>query len=75
MRWADLFAARVNKFGEIEMQDESLGRKLVTLDELPEVYHHWNELTSRVFEYAYEVVRRMDCHAPNQPGSSNDVVG
>jgi 8-oxo-dGTP diphosphatase len=67
VRWADLYAARVSSFGEIEMTDESLGRQAVTIAELPEVYHLWNDLTAMVFEHAYEVVKRMDCHSPSQP--------
>ncbi len=67
VRWADLFAARVTSFGEIEMTEESLGRKAVSLEELPQVYHLWNDLTAMVFDHAYEIVKRMDCQTPNQP--------
>lgn len=57
-RWADVFVAKVEKLGEIEMPQESLGRKFVTLDQLPTVYHQWNELTKLVFDYSYEVACR-----------------
>jgi len=60
VRWADCFAARVDTLVEIGMQEESHGRKLVTIDELPEIYHLWNPLTKRVFEHSREVLERQE---------------
>lgn len=57
-RWADCFAARVDQLGEIQMPEESLGRRLVAFEELPAIYHQWNELTEKVFEHSYDIVRR-----------------
>lgn len=58
VRWADCYAANVERLTEIGLQEESRGRKFVTLDELPETYHIWNELTRLVFERSREVVDR-----------------
>lgn len=59
VRWADCFVARVVELGEIGMTEESKGRKLVTLDELPDIYHLWNPLTQRVFEHSRDVLLRQ----------------
>lgn len=59
IRWADCFVARVESLGEIGMKEESNGRQLVTLAELPEIYHNWNELTARVFGHSLEVLNRQ----------------
>ena len=59
VRWADCFAAKVTDIGEIAMKQESHGMKLVTIDELPEVYHLWTPLTEAVFHYSAEVVERL----------------
>ena len=45
VRWADVYVARVLSLGEISMPEESLGRQLVDMDELPNVYYEWTELT------------------------------
>jgi 8-oxo-dGTP diphosphatase len=58
VRWADCFVARVESLCEIGMTEESKGRRLVTLDELPDIYHLWNPLTQRVFEHSREVLDR-----------------
>jgi 8-oxo-dGTP diphosphatase len=58
LRWADVFAARVVELGEIGMAEESFGRRLVTLEELPAIYHLWNDLTEMVFAHSFEVVQR-----------------
>lgn len=60
VRWADCYAARVHELTEITCQEESLGRKLVTVDELPEIYHLWNPLTKMLFELSREVVLRVE---------------
>jgi 8-oxo-dGTP diphosphatase len=59
VRWADCYAARVEELVEIGMAEESKGRKLVTMDELPALYHVWNPLTEMVFKYSREVVERL----------------
>jgi 8-oxo-dGTP diphosphatase len=58
VRWADCFVARVEGLCEIGMTEESRGRQLVTLDELPDIYHLWNPLTQRVFEHSREILER-----------------
>jgi 8-oxo-dGTP diphosphatase len=58
VRWAECYAARVGQLVEIGMTEESKGRKLVTLAELPALYHIWNPLTDMVFQYSREVVER-----------------
>jgi len=58
VRWADCYAARVADLVEIGMQEESLGRQFVTLDELPAIYHLWNPLTEMVFQHSREVLSR-----------------
>jgi 8-oxo-dGTP diphosphatase len=60
IRWADVYAARIGKMVEITMTEESLGRKLVTMEELPGVYHLWTPLTAMVFEHAREIVTRNE---------------
>lgn len=60
VRWADCFAAKVCDLVEITMQDESKGRQLVTMDELPAIYHLWNPLTEMLFKESYEVVCRSE---------------
>ncbi len=60
VRWADCFTARVDRLVEIGMQEESKGRKLCTLEELPAIYHLWNPLTLMVFEHALEIARRVE---------------
>lgn len=59
VRWADCYVARVDRLVEIGKQEESKGRKLVTLDELPAIYHLWNPLTRMVFEHSYEILQRQ----------------
>jgi 8-oxo-dGTP diphosphatase len=59
VRWADCYAARVTNVGEISMKEESLGMRLVTIEELPGIYHLWNPLTEAVFRYSREVVLRL----------------
>lgn len=59
VRWADCYAAEVEELGEIGMPEESKGRQLCTLEELPELYHAWNELTDRVFQHSREILARV----------------
>lgn len=58
VRWADCYVARISKLVDIVMTEESQARKLVTLDELPDIYHLWNPLTKRVFEHSWDVLMR-----------------
>lgn len=58
IRWADVYAASVRELTQISKPEESLDRKFVTIEQLPEDYHLWNELTERVFQYSYEVLVR-----------------
>ncbi|MHB8636506.1 MAG: NUDIX domain-containing protein [Fimbriimonadaceae bacterium] len=60
IRWADCFTARVKSLGEILMPNESRGRRIVAVDELPAMYYLWNDLTVKVFGYAYEVLVRSE---------------
>ncbi len=58
VRWADCYAGHVVELGEIRTKEESRARRFVSPDELPELYHVWNELTKRVFERSREVADR-----------------
>lgn len=58
IRWADCYTGTVSELGEITVQEESKGRKFVTLSELPSLYHLWNDLTAQVFDHASEVSKR-----------------
>lgn len=60
VRWADCYTGNVVELGEITVKEESNGRKLVTLDQLPDLYHLWNELTAQVFQHAHEVCTRAN---------------
>mgnify|MGYP001250032267 CR=1 FL=1 len=58
VRWAAVFVAAVEGLVDIGCPEESLGRQLVGLPELPEVYHQWNPLLESVFNYSLEVLQR-----------------
>ena len=60
VRWADCFTAHVADLIDIQAAAESHGRQLVSVEELPEIYHLWNELTSQVFEHSRKVMRRSE---------------
>ena len=60
VRWADCFTAHVADLIDIQAAAESHGRQLVAVEELPEIYHLWNELTSQVFEHSRKVMRRSE---------------
>lgn len=62
VRWADCYAAKVDDLVDIQVAEESVGRRFMTLDELPEYYHVWNELTDLVFRHSREVVERLNRH-------------
>lgn len=59
-RWADCFAATVADLVDIQVAEESVGRRFMTLVELPEHYHVWNDLTDRVFQHSLEVIERLN---------------
>jgi 8-oxo-dGTP diphosphatase len=62
VRWADVFAARVKELIDIPEGSESVGRMLVDFEDLPGIYHLWNELTEAVFRRSDEVLRRHSRH-------------
>ncbi|CAN5538025.1 hypothetical protein BH11ARM2_BH11ARM2_32590 [soil metagenome] len=61
IRWVDCYTARVESLGEIGMKEESRAVRLCLLEELPEMYHLWNDLTKMVFEHAWEIIERRRC--------------
>lgn len=67
LRWADCFVARILDLGEITMKEESHGRRFVTMDELPSIYHMWNPLTKAVFEHSRDILRRLEEHEETNP--------
>lgn len=58
VRWADVYVSDVLDLVEIGIPEESHGMRLATMDELPAIYHLWNELTERVFLHSREVLAR-----------------
>jgi 8-oxo-dGTP diphosphatase len=58
VRWADCYAGEIEQLVGISIPDESRDRRLVRLEELPDVYHVWNELTERVFVHSKDMVAR-----------------
>lgn len=60
VRWVDCYASRLVALVAISHCEESHGCKLVTLEELPAVYHLWNPLTEMVFQHSREVVKRLE---------------
>ena len=58
VRWADCFTARVVDLQEITAKAESKGRQFVRAEDLPGVYHVWNELFEQVFAHSKEVLER-----------------
>lgn len=59
VRWADVFVAEVDSLCEIGCPEESLGRKFVSMDTLPEVYYSWNPLVEAVFNFSHDVLERL----------------
>ncbi len=58
VRWADVYTAMVKELVDIPEEFESMGRQLSDLCDLPQIYHLWNPLTEKVFEYSGIVLRR-----------------
>lgn len=58
VRWADVYVADVIDLGEITHDMESLGRQFVCRDQLPDIYHLWNELTAAVFDHSFNIMSR-----------------
>lgn len=65
VRWADVFAARVDELVELPKEFESVDRRFYELGDVPPIYHLWNELTEAVFIHSREELRRhslmLDC--------------
>lgn len=57
-RWAEVYVGEIAELVEIPEKSESSGRRLVSRDELPTVYHDWSELFEKMFDYSYEVLQR-----------------
>lgn len=60
VRWADCYTARVLDLTEIQLVEESSGREFMRMEQLPDKYHVWNELTEQVFRYSLEVLKRSE---------------
>lgn len=58
-RWADCYAAVVQDLTEIHAVAESRERRFVRLEELQDIYHWWNELSSKVFQHSRDVIARL----------------
>lgn len=58
VRWADCYTARVVDLVEIQIAEESTGRRFMKLEDLPAEYHLWNDLTEQVFRHSLEVLQR-----------------
>lgn len=58
VRWADCYTGGIEKLVEIQVVAESKGRKLLSIDDLPPIYHLWNPLTELVFRHAEEIQAR-----------------
>jgi 8-oxo-dGTP diphosphatase len=58
VRWADVFTARVAGLVEIAAGSESLGRRLVRIEDVPQTYHMWGPLLAEVCGQAREVILR-----------------
>lgn len=58
VRWADCYTASVVDLVDIQIVEESTGRRFMKMEELPETYHLWNELTEQVFRHSHEVLTR-----------------
>lgn len=59
VRWADVFVASLLELVDIRCPQESRGRQLVSIEELPSVYYHWSPLTSEVCAFSREVLERQ----------------
>lgn len=69
VRWASCFVCELRGLGPIPEWTESTGCRLLTLEELPAIYHIWNPLTEQVFRYSFEVLQR---HRERLKGASHD---
>lgn len=58
VRWADVFAARVEELREFVGGEESRDRRLAVFEELEGMYHLWNPLIEELFLYSREAVAR-----------------
>lgn len=67
VRWADVYVAQIEALVPIGMPEESLGRRFVRYEELPEAYYMWNDLTGMVFEHSREILMRARVHTGTRP--------
>ncbi|MBL1150998.1 MAG: NUDIX hydrolase [Armatimonadetes bacterium] len=58
-RWASAFVSRLASFVDIPSDSEATDRRLATMEELPDIYHHWDALLEAVFRYSSEVIHRQ----------------
>ena len=56
--WAEAYTAKIAEFVDIPDFSESTERKMVSPEELPDVYHMWDALTLAVFNYSRTVFER-----------------
>lgn len=68
VRWADCYTGTVKELVDIQIIAESKDRKLVGLDELPDMYHLWNPLTELVFQHAWEIQARNTARREKDEG-------
>lgn len=59
-RWADCFTGSIRELVEIQVVEESRGRQFLALEDLPAIYHNWNDLTDRVFQHAFAIQERVE---------------
>ncbi|MBX3117630.1 MAG: NUDIX domain-containing protein [Fimbriimonadaceae bacterium] len=60
VRWADCYAATVDALVEIGAVAESRARQFVEIEQLPDVYHWWNELSLQVFQHSKAIIDRLN---------------
>ncbi len=58
IRWADLYAAEVDALEPLNPEFESTDRKYAEVEELPDIYHLWNDLTEAVFMHSKQCIER-----------------
>jgi 8-oxo-dGTP diphosphatase len=71
VRWADCYTARIKQLVDIVNPVESKGRRLVSIEELPEIYHVWNPLTEQVFQHSLLVLSRLKLPKDEEPGEDS----
>ncbi len=74
-RVAPAYTARVLSLGPFPLESESCGVCMAALSDLPSLYHMWNPLMERMFEYASAVLaetRAGSLSLLGGPGASTD---